>query len=81
MFLPSTNAEQLEVVYSILSLIEQRDSFKTMEETSTILVLRKLMESVISDSCTYVSCYWVFIIWNVVFTVFFFFLIAYRYTK
>ncbi len=64
MFLPNAAAlvsnsenftEKFVQAESIIKLLLQRDSLELMEETAVMSVHKMLMDTVISDSCKYVS--------------------------
>jgi hypothetical protein len=40
---------------NLLELMKQRDSLDALEESSSVAVLRTVLDAVINDSCRYVS--------------------------
>ena len=42
-------------VSQLVAVMKQRESFETLSDTDTVVVLRTLLGAVINDSCDYVS--------------------------
>ena len=49
------NSDIRATVSQLVAVMKQRESFETLPETDTVVVLRTLLGAVINDSCDYVS--------------------------
>lgn len=55
-FLPSpAMAGDLEVVSNLVAMMKQHSHLEELEDSDTVAVLRSVLETVINDSCGYVS--------------------------